>query len=191
MILNHLWGLYSNPQDEWRSIDAKHESMIYSMSHILVIALVPAICSYFSAVYLGWYLSFDEVTTLPPLTALGASLTLYALLVCAVFVLAFMAWRMALYLGATPTFTQAAELSSYAASPLFMSGFCALYPEIWFIALVGCGSLGYSIYLLFSGVPLLIHIDDEKRRTYSLALVACGLLLLIGLLWFMFWVYSG
>ncbi len=43
MILNHLWGLYAHPKEEWHTIDARHESFRYSLIHILLVALIPSI----------------------------------------------------------------------------------------------------------------------------------------------------
>jgi hypothetical protein len=191
MILNRLWELYTNPQDEWRAINDKHDNMLYSVSHIMIIALVPSICSYFSAVFLGWYINFDDVVTLSPMAAMAASVSVYCLLVSGVFTLAFIAWRLAMYFGAKPTYTQCLELSSYTATPLFISGFAALFPEIWFLALVGAVGLTYSIKLLFTGVPITIDIDPSKRRVYILSLVTCSLLMLFGLMTIMLNVWDG
>ena len=41
MILNHLWGLYAHPKEEWHTIDTRHESFRYSLIHILLVALIP------------------------------------------------------------------------------------------------------------------------------------------------------
>lgn len=181
MILSHLWGLHTNPQQEWQLIDAKKQELIYVISHILLISLVPAICCYFSAVYLGWYVNADEIITLAPKVALLTALSMYCLLVGSVFLLASLAYKMAGFCHAKTTFSQSFELASYAATPLLICGFAALYPQIWFMTLVGSCGLLYSIYLLFSGVPILIHVSEDKRRVYTYALLCSGLLLLFGL----------
>ena len=180
MILNHLWGLHAHPHKEWQSIRSRREEILYSISHILLIALIPAICSYFSAVYLGWYVNLEEVITLSPKVALLASVAMYFLLVGGVLTLALLAWKMANSCGATATFTQALELSSYAATPLLICGFGALFPHIWFMVTLGIVGILYSIYLLFAGVPILINVSEDKRLLYCYALVFSGLVLLLG-----------
>lgn len=190
MILNHLWGLYSHPNDEFQAINNARESFIYSLSHILITALVPTICCFFSAVYLGWYLSLEATSKLPLLKALGGALLIYAVLVIGVFLFALLIWQLARLFAANTTFLHAVELSAYAATPLLMTGFGALYPQPWFIITVAIGGLGYSVYLLFSGVPILIDIAPIKRRTYTLSLVACGLILIFSLLGTMIWVWQ-
>ena len=56
MILNHLWGLYTHPKEEWHAIDKRNESYFYSLSHIAIISLIPVLMSYYSAAHLGWYI---------------------------------------------------------------------------------------------------------------------------------------
>ena len=51
MILNHLWGIYTHPKEEWQAIDKRHENYFYALSHIAIIALIPAIVGYFSVVF--------------------------------------------------------------------------------------------------------------------------------------------
>jgi hypothetical protein len=60
-----------------------------------------------------------------------------------------------------------------------MVGFAGLYPELWFIMAVGLVGLSYSVYLLYSGVPILMHIPEEKGFIYSSSVVTCGLVLLV------------
>jgi hypothetical protein len=60
-----------------------------------------------------------------------------------------------------------------------MTGFSAFYPELWFIMCIGLVGLSYSVYLLYSGVPIMLHIPEEKGFIYSSSVVTCGLVLLI------------
>jgi hypothetical protein len=168
MILNHLWGLYAHPVEEWHSIDDRHESFKYSMSHIMIIALIPAISAYFSLTSIGWSVGVGERLFLPTNSALMLSVGMYFALIAGVFVF-----------GSKPTYTQTLELAAYTATPLFTAGLAALYPEIWFVMLVGFGALAYSVYLLYAGVPILMHIPEERGFIYSSSVVTCGLILLV------------
>jgi hypothetical protein len=60
-----------------------------------------------------------------------------------------------------------------------MVGFAALYPVLWFVMAVGLVGLSYSVYLLYSGVPIMMHIPEEKGFIYSSSVVTCGLVLLV------------
>ena len=89
---------------------------------------------------------------------------------------------MAKTFGANPTYTQTLELAAYTATPIFMTAFAAFYPVLWFIVVVGCIALAYSVYLLYTGVPILMHIPEERGFIYASSVVTTGLILLVCIL---------
>ncbi|MFD2097585.1 Yip1 family protein [Corallincola platygyrae] len=182
MILNHLWGIYAHPREEWRDIDAKHEGMTYSLSHILLTALIPSICSYYAAAHIGWSIGTGDPIMLTQASALKMSVAMYFGLIAGVFGLAWLTQWMAKTFGADTSFTHALELAAYTATPLFMVGFAALFPVLWFVMLVGLAGVAYSVYLLYSGVPIMMHIPEERGFIYASSVVTCGLVLLVALM---------
>jgi hypothetical protein len=179
MILNHLWGLYAHPKQEWQAIDARHESLKFSLIHILLVALVPSVCAYFSAVHIGWSIGAGDPIRLTADSAVKMATAMYVALILGVFALAYLAHWMAHTFGSEPTYTQTLELASYTSTPLFMVGIAALYPELWFVMLAGLAGLAYSVYLLYVGVPILMHIPEERGFIYASSVVTCGLILLV------------
>jgi len=184
MILNHIWGLYAHPKEEWQTIEKRHESLTYSMVHILTIALIPAICSYYAAAHIGWSIGAGDVIKLPQSSAVAMSVAMYTGLVAGVFALAYLIQWMAQTFDAKPDFTQSLELAAYTATPLLMVGLTALYPVLWFVAVAGLAALSYSVYLLYSGIPIMMNIPEEKGFVYASSIVTCGLVLLVGLMAF-------
>lgn len=91
MIFNHLWGLYAHPQEEWQTIDNRHESIFYSLSHIALVALIPSIMGYYSSVYLGWSVGTGEPVYLTHGSALLIGVAMYCALIVGVFILAYLA----------------------------------------------------------------------------------------------------
>lgn len=179
MILNHLWGLYAHPVEEWHSIDNRHESFKYSLSHIMLIALIPAICGYISLTSIGWSVGVGDRLFISDSSALMLSVGMYFALIGGVFMLGYLAHWMAKTFGSDPSYTQTLELAAYTATPLFMAGVSALYPELWFVMTVGFVGLAYSVYLLYAGVPILMHIPEERGFIYASSVVTCGLILLV------------
>jgi hypothetical protein len=178
MILNHLWGLYTHPKEEWHSIDRKHESYFYSLSHIAIVSLIPSIVSYYAAAHLGWSIGVGDIIKLTKGSAMLMSIGMYFGLMTGVVALAILIHELAKAFDATPTYTQSLELAAYTATPLFMVGFACFYPVLWFVMLIGLVGLTYSIYLLYSGTPILMHIPEEKGFIYASSVVTCGLVLL-------------
>ncbi|MGQ4276329.1 Yip1 family protein [Pseudidiomarina sp. E22-M8] len=182
MILNHIWGLYAHPREEWKSIDERHESMTFALSHILIIALIPCVAAYYASAELGWSIGARQATYLTQSSAITLSVAMYLGIIVAAFALAYLIHWMAKTFGAAPTFTQSMELAAYTATPAIMSGVAALYPELWFVTMAFLAGIAYSVYLLYSGVPILMHIPEERGFIYASSVVTAGLIMLVVLM---------
>ncbi|WP_371377393.1 Yip1 family protein [Thalassotalea aquiviva] len=182
MILNHIWGLYAHPKDEWDSIDKRHESFFYALSHILLVALIPTICGYFAAAHIGWSIGAGDPIKITPETGLLLAGSMYVAIIVGVFALAYMIQWMSKTFDSNPSFTQCLELAAYASTPVLMVGVAALYPVLWFVAVAGMIAVAYSVYLLYSGIPIMMHIPEEKGFIYSSSIVTVALVLLVCIL---------
>ena len=179
MILNHIWGLYAHPVDEWKSIDARHESLRFALSHILIVGLIPCAFAYYASAHAGFSIGTRESIVLTSQSAMTLAVTMYLGIVVGVMVLAYLIHSMAKIFGASPNYTQTLELAAYTATPVLMSGVSALYPELWFVSMAFLTGVAYSVYLLYSGVPILMHIPEERGFLYSSSVVTAGLILMV------------
>ncbi|MCL1127029.1 Yip1 family protein [Shewanella surugensis] len=182
MILNHLMGLYTHPKEEWHTIEKNHEALKSSLSHILLITLIPVICTFIATTYIGWDLGIGERHFLTVRSAFFMSLSMYVGLLAGTFILAYLIFWMAKTFDAKPTYTQSLELVAYTATPLFMVGFATLFPVLWFIMIIGLIGLAYSVYLLFTGVPIIMNIHEDKSIVYTLSVLTAGFILLSALM---------
>lgn len=182
MILNHIWGLYAHPLDEWKTIDQRHESFRFALSHILLIALLPCAAAYYASAHIGWSIGAREAIYLTEQSASMMAGAMYIGMIIAVFALAYLIHWMAKTFGATPTYTQSLELAAYTATPAIMSGVAALYPELWFVTMAFLAGVAYSVYLLYSGVPILMHIPEERGFIYASSVVTAGLIMMVVLM---------
>ncbi len=178
MILNHLLGIYTHPREEWQDIDRRHESSVYALSHIAVIALIPSLVTYYSGAHIGWSIGAGDLITLTESSAAMLAVGMYFGLIGGVLILTYMIHELANAFDAEPNYTESLDLAAYTATPLFMTGFAGLYPELWFVMAVGLVGLSYSVYLLYSGTPIMMHIPDGKGFIYASSVVTCGLVLL-------------
>ena len=190
MILNHIWGLYAHPKDEWQTIEKRHESLSYSLMHILTISLIPAICGYYAAAHIGWTIGVGDPIRISTSSAQFMAISMYFALVSGVFALAYLIQWMAKTFDSKPTFVQALELAAYTSTPLLMVGVTALFPVLWFVTLAGIVAVAYSVYLLYSGIPIMMNIPEEEGFIYSSSVVTAGLVLLVALMAFTVIVWS-
>ncbi|MEY8215379.1 MAG: Yip1 family protein [Colwellia sp.] len=184
MILNHLLGLYSHPKNESKLIKNQHESLVYSLIHILVVTLIPVICGYYATAHIGWTIGAGEPIKTSSSRAFLIAVVMYAVLVIAVLVLSYVIQSIAKKFHAETSFAQSLELAVYSATPMLMVGIVSLFPVLWLVTLAGIAAVSYSVYLLYSGVPIMIDIPDEKSFIYSGSVIFCGLVLLAGIMAF-------
>ena len=98
MILNHIWGIYTQPKQEWKAINTQHESYFSALSHILIIALIPAGMAYYASAHLGWNIGAGVTADTIRLTsnsAMAMSVAMYFGLIIGVIALAILIYELA------------------------------------------------------------------------------------------------
>ncbi|BAV34788.1 membrane protein [Sulfuricaulis limicola] len=183
MILSHVWGLLSHPEEEWKSIRKENCTIgkCYC-SHVLLLATIPPLAGYFGTTQVGWQVVTREVQKLTPESALWIAILSYLTILVAVFFIGKMIHWMGQTYGAKQTLPQCIALAAYTATPLFLSGLMLLYPLLWLNLLIGLPVLGYSVYLLYTGVPIVMGIPEERGFLFSTAVLAVGLVTLVAVL---------
>ncbi len=183
MLLNHVWGLFSHPNEEWETIRQERCTVgkCY-VSHVAILAALPPICAYIGATQVGWQVGYGEVTKLTPESALPISIAFYIALLAGVYLLGRTIHWMAQTYGAQPDLAKSVVLAAYTGTPLFLAGVIALYPLVWLNMLVGLVALGYTVYLLYTGVPIVMQISKEQGFMFSTAVLTVGMVTLVGIL---------
>lgn len=184
MLLNHVWGLFAHPEDEWKTIRKERCTVTRCYcSHVLILAAIPALAGYFGTTQVGWDVPGGrEVHKLTQQSALQIAILFYfAMLVAVVTVGALIHWMGKTY-GSKQPLSQCIVLASYTATPLFLIGVMLLYPLLWLNMLIGLPALAYTVYLLYTGVPVMMGISRERGFLFASAVLAVGLVMLVGLL---------
>lgn len=183
MLLSHVWGLLSNPEREWKAIRKERCTIgrCYC-SHVLILAAIPAISGFIGTAYIGWQIGAREPIRLTPASALQIALIYYLTMLVAVATLGKLIQWMGETYGARQPLSQSVALAAYTATPLFLIGIMQLYPVLWLNMLVGLPALAYSVYLLYSGVPIMMGISKERGFLFASAVLAVGLVMLVGVL---------
>jgi hypothetical protein len=183
MVLNHVFGLFSKPEKEWKNIKGEHCSVgrCYC-SHVLLLAAIPAIAGYIGTTQVGWQVTGREVQKLTSQSAVQIALLFYATMLFAVFAIGKLIHWMGQTYGSKQPLPQCIALAAYTATPLFLSGIMLVYPVLWFNLIVGLLPLGYSVFLLYTGVPVMMGISKERGFLFASAVLAVGLVMLVAVL---------
>lgn len=183
MVLNHVWGLFFHPKQEWKSIKGERCSIgkCYC-SHVLILAAIPAIAGYIGTTQVGWSFGGFEVHKLTTQSALQIAIVTYLTMLVAVFSLGKAIHWMGQTYGSKQTLPQAIALAAYTATPLWIMGFFFLYPILWVNMLIGLPALAYTVYLLYTGVPVMMSVSQERGFLFASAVLAVGLVMLVAVL---------
>jgi len=182
-MLSHVWGLLSHPEDEWKDIRKENCTIgkCYC-SHVLLLAAIPPLAGYIGTTQVGWSVVSREVNRLTPESALWIAVLSYLTILVAVFTVGKLIHWMGQTYGAKQTLPQCIALAAYTATPLFLIGIMLVYPVLWLNLLIGLPALAYTVYLLYTGVPIIMGIPKERGFLFSSAVLAVGLVMLVAVL---------
>ncbi|EAR10349.1 Yip1 family protein [Reinekea blandensis] len=184
MILDHVWGIFTHPDDEWETIRSEPNTIgRHYLTHALILAAIPAVCAYIGATQVGWSIGSDDtVHRLTSESALMLCLLFYGAMITGVVILGkFIDFLSATYQEDDHT-PRGVALATYTTAPLFICGIIALYPVLWLDMIIGLIAVAYSVYLLYEGVPILMSIPKDKGFIFASAIVTVGLVMFVGLL---------
>lgn len=179
MMLNHLVGFYTHPKSEWRSVEENRESSISPLSHLAIVALIPAVVFYYASSSIGWRLDNGDAVVFSHQKSLVMGVALYVGLLASIVLLGLLIRELSGTFDRPTSLSQSIGLAAYTATPLLLVGLSGLYPSLWFVASAAVLGVAYSVYLLFAGVPILMHIPREMTLVYTSSVVACALVLMI------------
>jgi len=181
--MRHTIGLLTRPGEEWKTIlkrSADDSGM--AVRHTFLFAAIPAVCAYIGTTQVGWTVGGGSAMRLTDDSALLISVLYYVTLVVGVFSVAYMMHWMAATYGAKKPFARALVLASYIPTPLFLIGALQIYPVVWLNLVLGLPALALTIMLLYTGIPTMMEIPEERGFLFSSAVLAVGLVLLVALL---------
>lgn len=182
MMLNVV-GLLTDPDRGWRKIKSQGEGLtpVY-LANILVLAAIPAVSAYIGTTQLGWTIGTLEPVRLTQASGLQMTVLTWLAMLAGVGVMGvFIHWMSRTY-DSTPSLSDCVVFAAYTATPLFLAGIAAVYPNLWLAMIVGTVAISYTTYLLYQGVPIFMNISWEEGFLFSSSILAVGLVVLVGMM---------
>ncbi len=182
-MLAHLFGLFVHPRQEWQAIRDENCTIgkCYC-SYVFLLAAIPPVSGYIGTTTFGWEIGAREAIRLAPDSALMIAIAYYLVMLVGVFSMGFMIHWMGKTYGAEQPLPRCISLAAYVATPMFLVGVFEVFPILWLNFLVGLPALAYTVYLLYTGVPIMMQISEEKGFLFSSAVLAVGLVALVCML---------
>jgi hypothetical protein len=178
-----LVKLFTQPNFAWTDIRKEEEAHPrHYLAHLLILALIPAVCLYIGTTYVGWSLAENETVRLSPRSALHLCVMLYLSILVGIAVMGLFIRWMSRTFEARPTINQCIGFAAYTATPFFLVGIAGLYPSRWLAIAVLAAASAYSTFLLFIGLPNFMHERKEQGLLNSACVWGVGLLVLVTIL---------
>lgn len=179
MYANPL-SLLLTPRPAWRRVAQKPPAnWISALIYPVLFALLPAAAWYWGTTQVGWRIGGEEAIKLTAESALPIVVLFYLAMVFAVIGIGYMVHWMSTTYGATSTVAKGIAIAGFTATPLFVAGAIGFYPLLSVALLLGLLAISHALYLLYTGIPIVMNIPEERGFLFASAVVAVSMVALI------------
>lgn len=167
--VNRLKGILLQPGATWKAIDGEFTKpgSIYR-NWVLPLALIGPICGAIGTLVFGMSFGVVGFYRLPIMNVVTILAVDYVLGVVGVWVLSLVISLLAPTFGGQRNDVQGLKVAAYATTAWFVAGVFQLLPQL---ALVRVLVSLYSVYLVFSGVPLVMKPSKDQAMGYAIVAV--------------------
>jgi hypothetical protein len=144
--------------------------------YIIPLAAIPPIASLIGWSVFGVRLPFVGTIRVPIGTAIGRCVTQYVLGLIGIYIIMLIVDALAPSFGGTRNQVQALKVTAYSYTAAWIGGIFMLFPALSILTLIA--SL-YSLYLLYTGLPVLMKSPAEKALGYTVVVVITVIVLWI------------
>ena len=181
-MLQHVIGVFTNPKKEWEVVrDAKCSIFECYIKHVMLLAAIPPICAYIGATQVGWSIGSNHFA-LTPASTLPMAIGFYLFSLLAIYIMGRAIEWMANTFDTKVTREKSILIATQVVTPLFISGLVALFPIPWLIMIVGMIAMGYTVYLMYTGIPIVLEIEPEKGFILASGVLTVGLVTMVGVM---------
>lgn len=163
-LLTRARAIMTAPQAEWPAIAGESDGNL-AVRYAAILALIPAL-----ARFVGGWLIGDHTPLLP---ALIGAVVAYALNFGLVLAVALAVDLLAPRFDSRRGYGNALRLTAYSFTPVWLAGIFLLVPGASFLVVLGL----YGIYLMWTGIPVLMRTSGKQTLPYAAAIAGCAVAL--------------
>ncbi len=172
-LIARVRDLLLNPKEEWPKIAAEPATIgsLYA-NYVVYLAAVPVLCTLIGSLLFGY--GVGGFAYRPSfLGAVTTAIVQYLVQLAGVFVFAPIIETLAPRFGGEKDRIAAFKLAGYSATASWLAGVFYLLPFLHVLAVLGL----YSLYLLYTGVPIVLRVPEQRALGFTGAIIAVGLVL--------------
>jgi hypothetical protein len=175
-VIQRIQDVLMKPRETWPVIEQENGDIagIYR-EYLVYLAAVPAIASFIglSLVGLG---SLGVSMRVPFFAGLAQAIVGFGLTLAVIFVVALIVDAFAPTFGGTKNRLNAFKVVAYGSTASLLGGIVGVLPGL---AILGLLASIYSIYLVYTGLPVLMKCRPDKAAGYTAVVVVCGIVALV------------
>ena len=180
-MIQHIPGLLFNPDREWRKLEPSADRGA-NLLYAVLMALIPAAAWYHGTTAVGWQVGEGDTIRLTAGSAMELIVLFYAAMVASVVAIGYFIHWMADNYGARSSLMHGITVAGFTATPLFLTGAIGVFPALSIALPLGIVGLGWSLWLLYTGIPVVMHVPRERGFLFASAVVAVCLVILIAIM---------
>ncbi|RSZ40984.1 MULTISPECIES: Yip1 family protein [unclassified Variovorax] len=171
-LVERVQAILLKPKATWPEIDSEPDdaASLYK-NYVMILALIPAVASFIGLSLIGIG-AFGVSFRVPIVSGIANMVVGYVLSLVMVFVLALIIDAMAPTFEGTRSQIGALKLSAYASTAAFVGGVFSLLPSL---SVIGALAALYGVYLLYTGLPVLMKCPPDKAVAYTAVVVVCAI----------------
>ena len=171
-LIQRVQDILLKPKETWPIIagEGGDTASVYT-GYLIYLAAIPAIASFIGLSLIGAG-GFGFSVRVPLMSGLVQMVVSFVLSLVMVFVLALIVDALAPTFNGSKSQISALKLVAYGSTAGFVGGIFGLIPSLSILGLIA--GL-YSIYLIYTGVPVMMKCPPEKAGAYTAVVVVCGI----------------
>ncbi|HEX7441056.1 MAG TPA: Yip1 family protein [Caldimonas sp.] len=175
-LLQRVQAILLRPRETWPVIAAEpaDTASLYS-SYVIFLAAIPAIAGFIGMTLIGVG-GFGLSIRIPIVSGLIQAVVSFVLSLVMVFLIALLVDALAPTFGGTKSQINALKLVAYGSTAGFVGGLFSLLPAL---AILGLIAALYSIYLIYTGLPVLMKCPPEKAGAYTAVVIVCAIVAMV------------
>ena len=179
-MIGNIIGLLISPKKQWQSIAEKNAFTLGgAVLYTMVLAALPALAWYYGTTEMGWRVGEGETIRLTKDSAQIIIALFYLTMVASVCVIGYMVHWMAHTYGTESSTAKGIALAGFTATPMFIAGAIGFTPVFWLALVIAVVAVCYAVYLLYTGIPIVMGIPQERGFLFSSAVIAACVVILM------------
>jgi hypothetical protein len=148
-------------------------------NYIIPLAAIGPVASFIGMSIVGISMPFIGTFRVSITTSIASAVVYYILGLIGVYILAMIIDYLAPTFSGTKNMDQALKLAAYSYTAGWLAGIFVIIPALGILSIVGL----YSIYLLYTGIPVLMKAPREKSLGYTVAVVVAAIIIFVVISW--------